>query len=68
LNLSDKSYAVWFAVGLSFLAYGCLGYLVPREKFTLLVGCYAIAFISFYYLYNTSKISEKELFGYGVFF
>ncbi len=68
MNLSDKRCAVWFAVGLSFLAYGCLGYLVPRENFTLLIGCYTIAFISFYYLYNTSNISEKELFGYGVFF
>ncbi|VXA93677.1 Mannosyltransferase [Flavobacterium sp. 9AF] len=68
MSLTDKRYAVWFAVVLSFLAYGCLGYLVPRDNFALLIGCYAIAFISFYYLYNTSNISEKELFGYGISF
>ncbi|MBF04693.1 MAG: mannosyltransferase [Flavobacterium sp.] len=68
MNLSDKRYHVLFFVALSLLAYWFLGYLVPRENFFLLFGFYSIAFISFYYLYNASSISEKELFGYGVFF
>ena len=50
------------------VAYVCIGYLFPRENFIALFGLYSLAFLSFIVLYKNETISEKQLFGLGIFF
>lgn len=45
-----------------------LGYFIPRENFFLLLSFYTIAFLGFYFLYNSNKITENDLFKIGVLF
>jgi hypothetical protein len=67
LNFNPK-YILLLAVFATMLAYICLGYLFPRENFTMLLGFYSLAFLSFVLLHKNETVSEKQLFSLGILF
>ena len=67
MNFNSK-YSLLSTVTATIVAYICIGYLFPRENFIALFGMYSLAFSSFILLYKNETISEKQLFGLGIFF
>lgn len=65
--LGAKNKLIGFAL-ISLTAYFFLGYFVSRESFVFLVSLYMVAFIGFYFLYNSNDIKENDLFKIGVLF
>ena len=67
MNFNSK-YSILLSITATIVAYICIGYLFPRENFIALFGLYSLAFLSFIVLYKNETISEKQLFGLGIFF
>ena len=67
MNFNSK-YSILLTVTATIVAYICIGYLFPRENFTVLFGMYSLAFLGFILLYKNETISEKQLLGLGILF
>lgn len=56
------------AICAAIIGYILTAYCIPRENFTLLFSIYTLLFLTFFSLYTSKSLSEKQLFYIGILF